>query len=55
MFNELMTQDTSYRQILDGVWRPKIGDKVFLQVDFLMLTRIADGNKWSKKTIQQRH
>jgi integrase len=40
---------SGYRRILDGVWRPKIGGKVFLRIDYLTLARIADENKWSKK------
>jgi integrase len=40
---------SSYRQILDGVWRPKIGGKIFLRIDYLTLARIADENTWSKK------
>lgn len=38
-----------YRKILDRVWRPRIGDKVFLRVDYLTLARVADENTWRKK------
>src|SRR5882757_3537118 len=40
----------SYRKILDGVWRPHLGDLVFSQVRFSSLIAIADGHSWSKKT-----
>jgi len=40
----------SYRRILASVWRPELGDRLFLQVSHLVLNRIADANKrWSKK------
>jgi integrase len=41
---------TNYRRILDNLWRPELGDKLFLKIDHLMLNRIADRNtRWSKK------
>jgi integrase len=40
----------SYRQIVDGVWRPRIGHLVFSQVSYSRLVSIADTQKWSKKT-----
>jgi integrase len=41
---------TSYRKILDCIWRPHIGHLVFSQVRFSSLIAIADGHRWSKKT-----
>lgn len=38
-----------YRKILDRIWRPRIGDNLFLRVDYLTLARIADQNTWRKK------
>ena len=40
----------SYRQIVDGVWRPRIGHLVFAQVSYSRLVSIADTQRWSKKT-----
>lgn len=40
----------SYRQILDGAWRPRIGDLVFSQVSYSRLVAISDTQRWSKKT-----
>lgn len=40
----------TYRRIVDNLWRPELGEKLFLKIDFLALNRIADRNKrWSKK------
>ena len=41
---------SSYRKILDGVWRPQIGQQIFYQVCYSRLVAIADGYDWSKKT-----
>jgi integrase len=40
----------SYRKILNGVWRPKIGRQIFYRVCYSHLIAIADGHDWSKKT-----
>ncbi|HKT73224.1 MAG TPA: DUF3596 domain-containing protein [Steroidobacteraceae bacterium] len=41
---------TNYRRILDNLWRPELGDTLFLKIDHLTLNRIADRNiRWSKK------
>jgi integrase len=40
----------SYRKILDGVWRPKIGHELFERVKYSMLVKIADAMKLGKKT-----
>ena len=41
---------STYRRILDNLWRPELCDKLFLKTDHLTLNRIADRNrKWSKK------
>jgi integrase len=40
----------SYQKILDGVWRPHLGDLVFSHVRYSRLIAIADGHSWSKKT-----
>ena len=39
-----------YKKILDGVWRPKIGHRKFLQVTHSELVSIADSHVWSRKT-----
>jgi integrase len=40
----------TYRRILNNLWRPELGDKLFLKIGFLALNRNADRNKrWSKK------
>ncbi|MDB6084820.1 MAG: hypothetical protein JWN43_2701, partial [Gammaproteobacteria bacterium] len=41
---------SSNRKILDGVWRPQIGQQIFYQVCYSRLVAIADGYDWSKKT-----
>jgi integrase len=41
---------STYRRIIDNLWRPELCDKLFLKIDHLTLNRIADRNKrWSKK------
>lgn len=40
---------SGYRKILDRIWRPRIGELVFLRVNYLTLARIADENTWRKK------
>lgn len=40
----------SYRKILDGVWRPHLGDLIFSHIRYSRLIAIADGHSWSKKT-----
>lgn len=39
-----------YRKVLDGVWRPKIGQLLFYDVTYSQLIAIADKRDWSKKT-----
>jgi integrase len=39
-----------YRKVLDGIWRPALGQRVFYQVRFSQLIAIADQRDWSKKT-----
>lgn len=39
-----------YRKVLDGVWRPRIGQMLFYDVTYSQLVAIADGHAWSKKT-----
>lgn len=41
---------TSYRKILDTVWRPEPGFLRFLDVRYSKLVQIADRAAWSKKT-----
>jgi hypothetical protein len=40
----------SYRKILDGVWRPQLGDMNFSHIRYSRLIAIAGGHSWSKKT-----
>ncbi len=40
----------SYRNLLNGVWRPQIGNLLFYKVCYSRLVAIADGHDWSKKT-----
>jgi integrase len=40
---------TSYRKILNGIWRPKIGTDRFLNVRYSTLVAIADDGNWHKK------
>jgi len=39
-----------YRKVLDGVWRPEIGQLLFYDVTYSQLIAIADKRDWSKKT-----
>jgi integrase len=41
---------TSYRKILDAIWRPELGALRFLDVRYSTLVRIADRTEWGKKT-----
>jgi integrase len=41
---------SSYRTILDGIWRPELGALRFLDVRYSTLVRIADCTGWGKKT-----
>jgi hypothetical protein len=41
---------TSYRKILNGIWRPRIGTIRFLSIRYSTLVEIADDPNWSKKT-----
>ena len=40
----------SHRQILDRVWRPHLGRLPFLGIRHSMLVKIADAQRWNKKT-----
>ena len=40
----------SYRRVLDGFWRPRIGAQRSLDVRYSTLVRIADNATWSKKS-----
>lgn len=39
-----------YKKILDGIWRPTLGHRNFLQVTHSELVRLADSHAWSRKT-----
>jgi integrase len=39
-----------YRKVLDGVWRPALGQRLFYDVSYSQLVAIADRRDWSKKT-----
>ncbi len=41
---------SSYRRVLNGVWRPALGNHIFHQVRYSRLVTVADKNTWSKKT-----
>lgn len=41
---------SSYRKILNGAWRPAIGQRNFLYVTHSELVSIADSRVWSRKT-----
>jgi len=41
---------SSYRRILNGVWRPALGKMLFHQVRYSKLVAVADDRRWSKKT-----
>jgi integrase len=40
----------SYRRVLDGFWRPRIGAGRFLDVRYSTLVQLADNASWSKKS-----
>ncbi len=40
----------SYRTVLNGIWRPKIGHLSFPKSVTRILYAIADGHAWSKNT-----
>ncbi len=40
----------SYRRVLNGVWRPALGNHHFHQVRYSRLVAVADKKTWSKKT-----
>ncbi len=39
-----------YRKVLDGAWRPALGQRLFYDVRYSQLIAIADKRDWSKKT-----
>ena len=39
-----------YRKTLNGIWRPKLGQRIFYDVRYSQLVAIADAHDWSKKT-----
>ena len=41
---------TSYRRILEGIWRPELGPVRFLDVRYTTLAQIADRADWCKKS-----
>jgi integrase len=41
---------TSYRRVLNGIWRPHLGPVRFLDVRYSSLVAIADAKDWSKKS-----
>jgi integrase len=41
---------SSYRRVLNRVWRPALGNSLFHQVRYSRLVAIADAKPWSKKT-----
>ena len=41
---------TSYRKILNGIWRPRIGTIRLLDIRYSTLVEIADHPNWGKKT-----
>jgi integrase len=41
---------SSYRRVLNGVWRRALGKTLFHQVRYSKLVAVADGKQWSKKT-----
>jgi integrase len=40
----------SYRRVLNGAWRPALGECLFHQMKYSRLVAIADRKPWSKKT-----
>ena len=41
---------SSHRQILDYSWRPHLGNLPFLGIQYSLLIKIADAQRWNKKT-----
>jgi integrase len=41
---------TGYRKVLNGVWRPALGEQLFYNVSYSQVVAIADRHDWSKKT-----
>jgi integrase len=41
---------SSYRKVLDSVWRPTLGPSLFHRMKYSELVEIADGKLWSKNT-----
>lgn len=41
---------TTYRRVLDSVWRPELGALRFLDIRYSTLVEIADRTDWSKKS-----
>jgi integrase len=41
---------STYRRVLDGVWRPALADLLFHKVRYSHLARVSDRRDWSKKT-----
>jgi integrase len=41
---------SSYRRVLNSVWRPELGQALFHQVRYSQLVAIADSKHWGKKT-----
>ncbi len=39
-----------YRRVLNAIWRPRIGPLAFLRVDYVILARVADAYRCSRKT-----
>jgi integrase len=49
--NDLATATlNSYRRVLDGVWRPALGELLFHKIRYSHLAKISDRRDWSKKT-----
>ena len=41
---------SSYRRVLNGAWRPALGNTLFHQVRYSKLVVVSDRKRWSKKT-----
>jgi integrase len=41
---------SSYRRVLDGIWRPALGTLLSHKVRYSHLVRVSDRKDWSKKT-----
>ena len=41
---------STYRRVLDSVWRPVLGQSLFHRIKYSELVEIADRKRWSKKT-----